>query len=755
MRQIRLLIPSLFIIMEIIVPGCAPKNPPPGDTKTTATTAKVEELLSQLTLEEKVGQMTQVCIDVVSVTENGVIAEPHQVDPVKLRKAIVDYHVGSILNVANHCYSRDHWYEIMSAIREMSEQNQCKIPVLYGIDAIHGNNYCENATLFPQQIAMAATWNPGLMEQAASITAYETRAAAIPWNFSPVLDIGRQAAWSRIWETFGEDIFLANQMTQAIVKGYEGDDIGNKYKVASCMKHYLGYGFPVSGKDRTPAWIPDNFLREYFLPPFEQAVECGAHTIMINSGEINGVPVHASHYILTEILRNELHFEGLAVSDWEDIIRLHTKHHVAATPREAVRMAVMAGVDMSMVPYDYSFYDHLLELAREGSVPAWRIDEAVRRILTLKVKLGLFENLYYPASDYPDFASEKHRLASLEAARECITLLKNEDHVLPLPKNARVLVTGFAANTMASLNGGWSHTWQGDQADRYASDKLTILEAIRAAIGENNVAWAEGTRFDELTDIDRALQLARSADYIILCLGEMAYCEQPGTIGDISLPPAQAELANRLASAGKPVILVLTEGRPRLISAFAENMDAILIAYLPGNEGGIAITDVLFGDVNPSGKLPYTYPRSPNALINYDHKYTEEVSEVVSIPQFEFGYGLSYTSFSYSGLSLSAGDIRSADSLRISIDVTNTGNLAGKEVVQLYISDLYASITPPVKRLRGFQKVELAPGQTQTVIFTIHPSELAFVNADSQWVTEPGEFEVKIGDQAGRFTLND
>lgn len=737
----------------MILQGCEQKSTPPGNAGSNGIEVTVTELLSGLTLEEKVGQMTQVCIDVVSVTENGAIAEPHRIDTDKLRNAIVDHHVGSILNVANHCYTREHWYEILSAIRDMSEQNQCKVPVLYGIDAIHGNNYCEKATLFPQQIAMAATWNPAILEQAASITAYETRAAAIPWNFSPVLDIGRHAAWPRLWETFGEDVFLAKKMTCAIVRGYEGDDIGNKYKVASCMKHYMGYGFPVSGKDRTPAWIPDHYLREYFLPPFAQAVACGAHTIMLNSGEINGVPVHASHYILTDILRDELHFVGLAVSDWEDIIRLHTKHHVAATPKEAVKMAVMAGVDMSMVPYDYSFYDYLLELARDGEVPVARIDEAVRRILTLKVKLGLFENLYYPASDYPDFASEKHRLASLEAARECITLLKNTDNVLPLPKYARVLVTGFAANTMACLNGGWSHTWQGDLADLYASDKLTILEAIQAAIGETNVAWAEGAQFDTLSDIGRAVQLARSVDYVILCLGEMAYCEQPGSIGDISLPGAQSELASRLAATGKPVILVLTQGRPRLISAFADQMKAILTGYLPGNEGGIAIADVLFGDVNPSGKLPYTYPRSPNALINYDHKYTELVPEVISVPQFEFGFGLSYTTFGYSNLVVSANEISQDTPLKISVDVTNTGSRQGKEVVQLYISDRYASITPPVKRLRGFEKVDLAPGQTTTVTFSVHPAELAFVNADSKWVTEPGEFEIQIGYQRAGFTL--
>lgn len=752
MRTNYLILTGLVLLM-LTSAGCRQHKAHNGTKSSADIDAQVEKLLSQMSIEEKVGQMTQVTLDVISVTSNGVVAEPQQIDTAKLREAVIGHHVGSILNVTRHCFSREHWYGIISAIQDMAMKTPHKIPVLYGIDAIHGNNYAEKSILFPQQIAMAATWNPALVEQAASITAYETRAAAIPWNFSPVLDIGRKASWPRLWETFGEDVYLVNQMTRAMIKGYEGDNIAGKYKVASCMKHYMGYGFPLSGKDRTPAWIPDNYLREYFLPPFAEAIKAGAHTIMINSGEINGVPVHASHYLLTEVLRDELGFEGLAVSDFEDIIRLHTLHHVASTPKEAVKMAVMAGVDMSMVPYNYSFYDLLLDLVKEGEVPESRINEAVRRILKLKFELGLFEHPYYPAEDYPDFGSEKHRLASLETARECITLLKNDNHVLPLPKNARVLVTGFAANTMARLNGGWSRSWLGNDADTFDSDKMTILEAIQEKIGEKNVSWAEGTTFDSLTDINKAVQLGRSADYIILCLGEMSYAESPGCIGDMYLPDAQAELANRLAATGKPVILVLTEGRPRLISKFVDKMSGVVMAYLPGNEGGIAIADVLFGDVNPSGKLPITYPREPNALTNYDIKYTELVPDVISIPQFEFGTGLSYTSFSYSNLSLSSNNITLNDSLKISVDIANTGKIKGKEVVRLYISDHYASITPPVKRLRGFSKTELEPGQKSTVVFKIYPNELAFVNAASKWVTEPGEYEVTIGDQKARFTL--
>ncbi|HSV87675.1 MAG TPA: glycoside hydrolase family 3 N-terminal domain-containing protein [Bacteroidales bacterium] len=715
---------------------------------------KVENLLSQMTIEEKVGQMTQVTLDVITATDSeGRFIVPHRVDPEKLRSAVVDHHVGSIFNVAGYAFPQAYWHELLGAIHEMTQETDKKIPVLYGIDAVHGHNYATEATMFPQQIGMAATWNLALVEKAASITAYETRATGIAWNFAPVLDLGRHPAWPRFWETFGEDVFLASQMGKASVRGLEGDDIGSKYNVAATMKHYIGYSVPVSGKDRTPALIPDITLRELHLPVFAAAIEAGAHSIMINSAEVNGVPVHASHYLLTEILRNELGFEGLAVSDWLDVKRLYTRHRVAKSPKEAVKMAVMVGVDMSMVPHDFSFYNYLVELVREGAVPMWRIDQAVGRILKLKFQLGLFENFLYPISDYPYYASEKHQLVSLEAARESITLLKNQDNVLPIPRNARVLVTGFAANSMATLNGGWTYTWMGLETDRFADHKMTILEAITEKAGKNNVMWAQGATFNELTDVKRAVQLAATADYIVLCLGEMPYAETPGNIGDLHLPEAQATLALSLAATGKPVILVLTQGRPRIISKFADQMDAIIMAYLPGNEGGIAIADILYGDVNPSGKLPFTYPREPNALITYDHNYSELDPETISVPQFNFGHGLSYTTFNYANLKLSATEISANQSIQISIEVSNTGYRQGKEVVQLYISDLFASITPPVRRLRGFEKIDLEPGETKTVIFEIRPSDLAFVNADLKWVTEPGEFMVQIGGETASFVL--
>jgi len=720
---------------------------------------KIDKLIGKMSLEDKIGQMTQVAVDVISITDEKGIVEPHRVDEAKLRKAIVEYHVGSILNVANHCYSREHWLEIIQAIdRTTREQTILQIPVLYGIDAIHGVTYTEKSTLFPQQIALAATWNPEMVEQASSITAYETRASCIPWNFSPDLDLGRNPIWPRMWETFGEDVYLASTLGNAMVKGYEGSNIADKYKVASCLKHYMGYSFPLTGKDRTQAWIPENYLREYFLPPFAAAIKAGAHSIMINSGEINGTPVHADHHILTDILRGELGFKGIAVSDWEDIKRLYTLHHVAVSQKEAVKMAVMAGVDMSMVPMDFSFYDYLLQLANEGEVPMTRIDEAVRRILRVKIELGLFGHMYYPSTDYPKFGSEEFRLCSQEAARESVTLLKNENKLLPLPKNSKVLVTGFAANSMGCLNGGWTYTWQGQLTDKYAEYKSTILEAIQAKIGTENVLYAEGTHYDSVSNINEVLELAKKADYIVLCLGEHSYTEQMGNINDLYLPDAQVEFAKEIAGTGKPVVLLLTEGRPRIISKFAGLMKGILLAYLPGNEGGLAIADILFGDVNPSGKLPYTYPRYPNDLSLYDHKYNEDsknpaTSNTSFNPQFPFGFGLSYTSFSYSGLILDKTRILRDEPIKISVDVANTGAIKGKEVVQLYVSDLYASISPPVKRLRGFEKVELNPCQSKTVTFSLRAKDFAYVNRDSKWITEPGVFEVEIGGLKKMFEI--
>ena len=739
-----LLILSLFVLTT----GCSPKV---KTIKTSAIDKKVDSLVNKMTLAEKAGQMTQVTLAVVSKGPVFNPTSPQQIDTNKLRNAILKYHVGSILNVVNHAYTRKHWHQILRQIQETTNQTRLKIPVLYGIDAIHGANYVLGATLFPQEIGQAATWNPQLVKKAAEITAYETRAAGIPWVFSPVLGLGRQPAWPRFYETLGEDVYLAKKMAMAIIQGYEGKDISSKYKVAACMKHYLGYSFPLTGKDRTPAWIPEVYLREYFLPPFAAAVKAGAHTLMINSSIVNGIPVHANHHFLTDILRNELHFKGIAVSDWGDIKKLYEVYHYATSEKQAVKIAVMAGVDMSMVPYDFSFEKYLIELVKEGQVPMWRINQAVKRILRVKLELGLFKHPYYPEKDYPDFASPAFQKENLQCAEESITLLKNKDKVLPLPKkNVKVLVTGFGANSMETLNGGWSYTWQGHQTDKFDKDKNTILKAIREKIGNNNVLYSEGTLYNKLLDDQQALKLARHADYIVLCLGEMAYAETPGNINDLYLPDNQAKFAQELAKTGKPVILVLTEGRPRLISKFAGQMKGIVMAYLPGNQGGNAIANILFGDVNPSGKLPMTYPRYPNSLETYDYSYAG-LHEHDYNPQFPFGFGLSYTSFAYSNLKLSTDTLSGNQKMTISVDVKNTGKREGKEVVQLYIGELYASIIPPVRQLKGFDKIDLQPGERRTVKFTIDKQDLSFINSKLQRVTEPGEFKITIANLTANF----
>jgi len=713
---------------------------------------KVDALIAQMTLEEKVGQMTEVTSDVVSTTKNGV----HEIDPEKIKEAILKYHVGSILNVSGHAYDRKHWYEVISSIQAEAAQDRLKIPVIYGIDAIHGVTYTLGSTLFPQEIAMAATFNRQIAYQAGTITAYETRASYIPWNYSPVLDLGKNPLWPRIYETFGEDPYLGKTMGASIIHGYQGSDVGDKYHVAACMKHYLGYGDPLDGKDRTPAWIPDRYMREYFLPQFAEAVKEGAKTLMINSGEINGVPLHASHYMLTDVLRGELHFDGIAVSDWRDIEYLHDRHHIAATQKDAVMIAVNAGVDMSMVPYEYSFYNYLIELAKEGKVPIWRIDQAVHRILKVKYELGLFERPVGNPDDYPKFGSEEFRKVSLQAATEAITLLKNTNNVLPLKKDMKVLVTGPTANTMRSLDGGWSYTWQGEQSDNFAVGKNNILKAIQQKIGKDNVTYEPGASFDSLKNVDDAVKAAKNADAIVLCLGELSYTENVGNIDDLNLPWAQTQLALELAKTGKPIILVLAEGRPRVVTEAESHSAATIMMYLAGNEGGDALANILFGDANPSGRLPYTYPRAPDALVNYYRKNLENGNSDDSHgynPLYEFGFGLSYTSFSYSNLHLSQPNLKDGETMMVTVDVKNTGLREGLESVLLYTRQEYASIAPDFKRLRAYQKIDLKPGELKTVSFKITPRDLAFVNDLSKTVTEPGEFKIMIGDQVANFNF--
>jgi len=728
--------------------------------------AKVEAILTQMTLEEKVGQMSQVTVDSLMDIKTWMLSDS------MLQKGIVNYKIGSILNTwDNVAHSKADWCTLVKRLQNITQQTRLKIPLLYGVDAIHGAGYTDKATLFPQEIAMAATFNRNLVKRSAEICAYETRASSLPWTFSPVLDLGIDARWPRLWETFGEDPYLASVMATEMTKGYQGDDPRNidKFHVAACAKHYLGYSVPVSGKDRTPAVISENVLREYHLPSFQAAVEAGISSVMVNSGLINGIPVHSSHYLLTDLLKTELSFKGVIVTDWMDIENLYKRDRVAVSSKNAVLLAVNAGIDMAMIPYNFEFCDHLIALVKEGAVPMERIDDAVRRILRMKMQLNLFERPFDLTDEYPLFGSDEFKKASYDAASEAITLLKNENDMLPLSKNKKVLVCGPNANSMRTLDGGWSYSWQGEKTENFTVQYNTILEAIQNEIGKDNVSFVSGVSYidggkyweEKETGIQDAVTKARDVDYIILCLGENSYTEKPGDLQDLALSDLQIKLANDLTATGKPVILVLNEGRPRIISKFEDKMAATILVYLPGNFGGDALADVLFGDVNPSGKLPVTYPRYSNSLINYWHKYSEEQVKSEGMynyesdysPLYEFGHGLSYTTFAYSDLKLSKKEITADENLQVSVTVTNTGKVAGKESVLLYLSDLYASLAPDMKRLKGFEKINLRSGESKKVQFMLTKKEMSFVNIENKTIAEPGEFEIKIGDQIGRFEL--
>lgn len=736
----------------------------------------VEALLSKMTLEEKVGQMAQVTLDVITKGENVYVSdEPLELDMKLVREAILDYKVGSVLNTANNrARTRETWNQIIGQIQGVAiNESRLGIPVIYGIDAIHGTTYTAGATFFPQQIAMAASWNRELVRRGAEITAYETRASGIPWNFSPVLDLGRDPRFPRFWETFGEDPYLAAEMGRQMIKGYEGDrnDLSKPTKVSSSLKHFLGYSVPYSGKDRTPAFIPEIELRERHLPSFKAAIEAGAHTVMINSGLINGTPVHANGQIINDLLKGELGFKGVVVTDWKDIDNLYSRDKVAATPKEAVKLAINAGIDMAMIPYDYDFCKYLVELVKEGEVPMSRIDDAVIRILNLKNDLDLFEHPLTKAADYPDFGSQAYTSSALQAASEVVTLLKNKNGILPLKKGKKILVTGPNANSMRSLNGGWSYSWQGEKVEEFAADYNTILEALQLKAGKGNVTYVPAVQYDEAgnywqekeTGIAQAAKAAKDVDYIVLCLGENSYTEKPGDLHDLTLSALQITLAQEMIKSGKPVILVLNQGRPRLINKIESEVAGVLQLYLPGNYGGDALAGVLFGDINPSGKLPFTYPMFANTLVTYDHKPSEEQNKMEGMYDYEsdfaiqypFGFGLSYTTFQYSDLQLSTRELDGDDELEASVKVTNTGQVEGKEVVQLFISDKYASVTPDVKRLRGFEKINLKPGDAAVVRFKVKTSDLAFVGRDLNKVVEKGNFGLEIGGLRADFEVKE
>lgn len=734
--------------------------------------AKVDSLLKSLSLEEKIGQMTQLTLDVVTKGDNVYHTTfPLELDPVVVDTVLRKYKVGSILNTASNVpQTVDKWASIISGLQKVAIE-ETGIPLVYGIDQMHGTTFTIGGTMFPHEIGMAATFNPQLVYEGAQIAAYETKAGNAPWNFSPVLDLGRDARWSRIYETYGEDVYLASQMGMACIKGYQGDNpnrIGDS-QVASCLKHFMGYGVPVSGKDRTPSSISEQDLRERHFQPFLNAIQSGALSVMVNSALNNGLPFHANYTLLTGWLKEDLNWDGVIVTDWADINNLYQRDKICGSAKEAIKLAINAGIDMAMTPYEWSFCIDLKNLVEEGEVSMERIDDAVRRILRMKFRLNLFERPYWSPSEYPDFGSDKHALVARKAAEESITLLKNEGGILPLQTGAKVLVVSPNANSMRTLNGGWTLSWQGEKADVYAGEYNTILEAVIQRAGHARISYEPGVTYktadpptidilyweENKPEIEKAVAAARKVDYILLCIGENSYAETPGNLSDLTLSRNQLQLAKALTATGKPVILVLNEGRPRIISEIEPLAKAVVHLYLPGNYGGDALAKVLYGDVNPSGKLPYTYPRYVHSLANYDHKPCESMdtmegaynyNAVMSV-QWAFGYGLSYTTFTYSNLKVDKSHFKPADVLSFSVDITNDGERRGKESILLFTSDEIASLTPDVRRLRAFHKVELAPGEKKTVTMEVKAEDLAFVDLDGKWRLEEGRFKVQVGDQ--------
>ena len=701
---------------------------PAGLTKDANIEKKVEATLSRMTLDEKVGQMTELSIDVLG----SVVEGEFKLDKEKVKNAIGKYKVGSVLNAPGPvAQSREKWKEIIGYIQEVS-MKEIGIPCIYGLDQNHGTTYTLGGTLFPQNINLGAAFNPELTYESAVVTAYETRASNCPWTYSPTVDMARDPRWSRVWENYGEDCLINAIMGSEAVRGFQGDDPNHipEDRVAASVKHYLGYSMSRTGKDRTPAYISESDLREKCFAPFKACVETGALTIMVNSASINGVPVHANKQLLTEWLKEDLAWDGMLITDWADINNLYTREKVAANKKEAIEIAINAGIDMAMEPYDLDFCTLLKELVEEGRVPMSRIDDAVRRILRLKYRLGLFDNPNTDYKDYPKFGSKEHAAIALKAAEESEVLLKNKNNILPLSKGKKILVTGPNANSMRCLNGGWSYTWQGHLADRFAGEYNTIYEAVSNKFGadmvtlEQGVTYvAEGAYYEEnAPEIDKAVAAAKNADVILACIGENSYCETPGNLADLAISENQRNLVKALAETGKPIVLVINSGRPRIISDIEPIADAVINVLLPGNYGGDALANILAGDANPSAKMPYTYPRNQAELTTYDYRVSEEMDKmegaydydaVISV-QWPFGYGLSYTTFDYKNLRVNKDTFAVNDKLEFTVDVTNTGKIAGKEVVMLFSSDLVASLTPENRRLRAFSKVELQPGETKS-----------------------------------------
>ncbi|OAV45890.1 hypothetical protein A3850_011105 [Lewinella sp. 4G2] len=712
--------------------------------------AFVASEVARLTLKQKAGQMTQVAMDLLFKGDTYVLTTPAEYDMDKVQRILGDLEVGSILNhPSNNWVGPEQWYQYMQLIQNKAMATT-GVPVLFGQDAIHGANYIDGATLYAQPLGVAASFNKSLTEELAAMTAYQLKAASIPWNFSPAMDVGRNPAWPRTWESFGEDVYLNLTMGEAMLRGYQGNDVTADDKVVACLKHFTGYGSPLSGRDRSPAYIPERQLREYYLPQYANAIDKGALSVMINSGEINGVPTHANRWLLTDVLRGELGFEGLAVSDWEDVRFLNYRYRIAENLKAAVKLSVDAGMDMSMTAAFTDFPVLLKELVEEGSIPMARIDRSVARIIALKVKAGLYEQHVWNPADFEKFGSEDHAALSLQSAEEAIVLLKNDGLQLPLKNGQTIFLTGPTADNMRSLNGGWTYSWQGENGDKFLGDYHTIKEALQTKF-DGRVQYAEGVSFSREQNIAQALELAKKTDVIVVCLGESSYTEIEGNIDNLDLPSDQRDYYDQLVALGKPIVLVMAAGRPRIMTDLAAKAQSVLYLPYPGPRAGDALANILSGDTNPSGRLPLTYPRAANAIVAYDHK-TVEIVKNGHNPLFGFGHGLSYSTFTYGDLQLSSPELTGSNSVTVSVTVTNEGDRAGKHSVLLFSKDEYASITPNMRRLRAFEKLELAPGASQRVTFTIDADDLSFIDIDHNRITEPGEFTLMVGDK--KATLN-
>lgn len=732
--------------------------------------AQVEQTLKKLTLEEKIGQMMELVTDLFGANDkNGVFyIDEHKTDSILSR-----YKIGSILNAPNTCApTAKQWEKYIAQIQKIS-MKRIGIPCVFGLDQNHGSTYTQGGTLFPQNINVAATFNREIARRSAEATAYETRAVSIPWTYSPTVDLGRDARWPRIWENFGEDCYLSSEMGKAMVYGFQGEDPNNidQYHIATSMKHFMGYGVPWTGKDRTPAYISPADLREKHFAPFLAGLQAGALTVMVNSASVNGVPMHANKEFLTGWLKEETGWDGVLITDWADINNLYTREMVAKDKKDALRIAINAGIDMIMEPYSCDACGYLVELVKEGKIPMSRIDDACRRVLRMKYRLDLFKNPTQKLKNYPKFGGEEFAKLALGGATESMVLLKNEGNILPLQHGKKILLTGPNANQMRCLNGGWSYTWQGHRADEFAGKYNTIYEAFCNEYGKENVILNQGVTYNEKgkyweenePQIQEAVAAAKDADVIVACIGENSYTETPGNLTDLWLSENQRNLVKALAQTGKPVILVLNEGRPRLIADIEPLAQGIINILIPGNMGGDALANLVSGKSNFSGKMPYTYPKEINSLANYDFKKSEEVGTMEGAydynakitQQWGFGYGLSYTSYKYSNLKVSQSDFRHGDIIKVSVDVKNTGKVAGKESVLLFSSDLIASMVPDGRRLRAFDKVELQPGETKTMTFELKADDLAFVGWNGKWRLEEGDFKLMIADQSADIHCTD